>query len=210
MSTVNPPRTMTVEEFLALPDDGVHRELIEGEVRVVRQEPWDDPNAPVIPVSSEKIAMTTRNRFHSRIEARFTQHLSNWLDTRPEPRGEIVCGEVGFKLGGTRESLVGIDVAYASAELVASVDPEERSYYDGPPTLAVEILSPSDTHEDVVSMIGLYLKFGVVVWVVDPDLQTVAVYKPGELPQSFNESQDLVGDPYLPGFRIPVSRLFSR
>jgi hypothetical protein len=77
MSTSNPPKTMTVEEFLALPGDGVHRELIEGEVRVVCQEPWDDPNAPVIPVSSEKVAVTTRNRFHSRIEARFTQHLSN-------------------------------------------------------------------------------------------------------------------------------------
>ncbi len=29
---------MTVDEFLALPDDGVHRELIEGKVRVVCQE----------------------------------------------------------------------------------------------------------------------------------------------------------------------------
>ena len=31
MSTANPPKPMTVDEFLALPDDGVHRELIEGE-----------------------------------------------------------------------------------------------------------------------------------------------------------------------------------
>jgi Uma2 family endonuclease len=201
---------MTVDEFLSLPDDGVHRELIEGEVRVVRLEPEDDPNAPLLPVSGAKIAMTTRNRFHSRLEAKFAMHLGIWLENQPEPRGEILCGEVGFKLAGTRESLVGIDVAYASAELVASVDPDEPSYFDGPPTLAVEVLSPSDTHEDIVSMIALYLKHGVVVWVVDPDLHTVAVYQAGELPQLFNEGQNLVGDPYLPGFRVAVSRLFGR
>src|SRR4051812_183807 len=56
--TTEPPRTswqgvkMTVEEFLALPDDGVHRELIHGRVR--------------------ELGMTTRNRFHSQIEANLT------------------------------------------------------------------------------------------------------------------------------------------
>ena len=41
---------MTADEFLALPDDGVHRELLNGEVRVICQETWDDPNAPILPI----------------------------------------------------------------------------------------------------------------------------------------------------------------
>jgi Uma2 family endonuclease len=200
---------MTVDEFLSLPDDGVHRELIEGEVRVVRQELWDDPNAPVIPVSSEKIAMTVRNRFHSRTLVRISYHLESWLESQLEPRGEFVGGECGFRMDGAEGSAIWIDIAFVSAEVVAAT-PSKQKIFDAPPVLAVEILSPSDTHEDIVAKVELYLGFGVVVWIVDLDLRTVAVYRPGEFPESFNESQDLIGDPYLPGFRVAVSRLFGR
>ncbi len=199
---------MTVDEFLALPDDGVHRELINGEVRVIVQETWDDPNAPIIPVAAVERPMTIRNRIHSRIEARFAQHLSNWLDTRPTPRGEVLTGEVGFRLGGPDDSAVGIDVAYASAELVAATA-DHQKVYAGSPALAVEILSPSDTNEAIGDMIANYLRHGVVVWIADPNLRTVAVLRPGLPPETFNETQELVGDPYLPGFRVEVSRLFS-
>ena len=45
-----PPPPMSLAEFLALPDDGIHRELIEGRV-------WEE-------------GMTYRNRFHAVVEAR--------------------------------------------------------------------------------------------------------------------------------------------
>src|SRR5271157_4922689 len=99
----SPP--MTVEEFLALPENGVHRELIQGRVR--------------------EMGMTVRNRFHSRIEARIVQRLLNWLDQQPQPHGEVVCGEAGFRLKGTKESLVGIDVALVSHELIL---PRQESF----------------------------------------------------------------------------------
>lgn len=199
---------MTVEEFLALPDDGVHRELINGEVRVIVQEPWDDPNAPVIPVAAVERPMTIRNRVHCRVETKFAMHLGIWLESQPAPRGEILTGEVGFRMGGPDDSAVGIDVAFASPELVAAT-PEDQRLFLGPPTLAVEILSPSDTHKDVVDMIKNYLRHGVVVWVADPDLRTVGVHRPGLPPEAFNDRQELVGDPYLPGFRVAVAKLFE-
>lgn len=210
MSTADTPTRvrMTVEEFLALPDDGVHRELINGEVRVIVQEPWDDPNAPVIPVAAKERPMTIRNRVHSRIEGRFAQHLNNWNDARPEPRGEVLCGEVGFRLGGPDDSAVGIDVAFAPAGLVVET-PEEQKIYNGPPLLAVEILSPSDTQKVIADMIKDYLRHGVVAWVADPDLRTIGVHRPGHPPETFNERQELVGDPYLPGFRVPVAKFFG-
>jgi Uma2 family endonuclease len=55
----------------------------------------------------------------------------------------------------------------------------------------------------------MYLEVGTVVWVADPDFRTVAVHRPGEPPVTYNERQEIDGDPYLPGFRVLVSRLFE-
>ncbi len=188
-ATVPPERkTITAEQLMALPDDGVRREIIQGELR--------------------ETPMTRRNWKHSGVEANISKLLGNWLDQQPEPRGRINSGEAGFRLRREPEVFVGIDVAYASAELVAATS-RKQSFYDGPPVLAVEILSPSDTHEEVVEKIGLYLEVGSIVWEVDPDIRRVTVHRPGQPPQMFNETQELSGEPYLPGFRVPLARIFE-
>ncbi|MEO6808671.1 MAG: Uma2 family endonuclease [Isosphaeraceae bacterium] len=187
--TLLPPvRTLTAEELMALPDDGISRELILGELR-------EQP-------------MTRRNWKHSGTEATIAKLLGVWLDEQPEPRGMVHSGEAGFRLLPDPETFVGIDVAYASAELVARRNPA-LPFYDGPPALAVEILSPSDQHGDVVEKIGLYLEVGAVAWLVDPDFQTVQIHRPGQEPETFNVLQELSGEPYLPGFRVPVARIFG-
>ena len=190
-ATVAPaPALMTFAEFAALPDDGVERMLIRGKL-------WEKP-------------MTKRNRKHSRANTRVAQHLANWLDAQPEPRGEVVCGEAGFDLSHDPDSGVGIDVAYVSAALSAAT-PESATYFDGPPVLAVEILSPSDRVEEIDAKIALYLESGVaVVWVLQPRFRTVTVYRPGAEPEMFNALQELTGEPDLPGFRVPVANLFGR
>jgi Uma2 family endonuclease len=190
---------MSVEEFLALPEDGVHRELIKGRVREERD---------LVPLEQRGQSVTVRNRFHSRIEARICYFLVDWLEKQPAPRGDVVCGEAGFRLRGTEDSLVGIDAALVSAELVAATKPTQKMF-DGPPTLAVEILSANDTHEDIVEMVTSYLEVGSVVWVVDPDFETVTVHQPGRGSQTFHTEQELSGEPYLPGFRVSVARLFA-
>ena len=182
----SPP--MTVEEFLALPENGVHRELIQGRVR--------------------EMGMTVRNRFHSRIEARIVQKLLNWLDQQSQPHGEVVCGEAGFRLKGTKESLVGIDVALVSHELIARTEKKE-AMYDGPPILAVEILSPSDKHQDTVDTVATYLEVGTIVWVIDPDFQTITVFRPGDRPRALNIEDELRADADLPGFRVRVADLLG-
>jgi Uma2 family endonuclease len=193
MSTVaSPPekKLMTIEEFLALPDDGVERWLLRGELR-----------------PSERV-MTVRNRSHSEVEARICSVLLGWLDRQPEPRGKIHSGEAGFRLGRNPDTLFGIDVAYASPELVSSTDPE-LPYYEGPPVLAVEILSPSDKNEDIVKKVYAYLKAGVVVWEVDPGFRRVSVHRAGQVSRTFSGDDELSTEPELPGFRVPVSRFFG-
>ncbi len=190
---------MSVEEFLALPDDGVHRELIRGTVREFQSDDEEPTRSPCV---------TVRNRIHSRVVIRIGQSLANWMDTRPEPRGEVVGGEVGFRLKGTPESLVGIDVAVASAEQVAMLGPEER-IYNGPPLLAVEVLSPSDTHQDLVDTVTGYLEVGTVVWIVDPDLKVVTIYQPDCEPRMVTARDEIKDEPYLPGFQASVARFFQ-
>jgi Uma2 family endonuclease len=190
MSAGAPPSTlMTTEQMLALPENGMDRELIRGELR-------------------EK-PMTRRNRRHSRSMVRIGTLLDNWLRQQPEPRGEIVGGEAGFRLSHNPDTTVGIDVAYVSAEL-ASKTLADAFLYDGPPVLAVEILSPSDSKQDIHDKVQAYKDADVaLIWIVDPFDRTVLVHRAGEEPEMFNVRQDLSGEPHLPGFRVPVTEIFG-
>lgn len=187
-SLATPP--MTIEEFLALPDDGVEHDLIRGEVRVRGSR-----------------EMTKRNRRHARSVIKIGKLLDLWLDRQPSVIGEIVGGEAGFVLPGDPPSGVGIDVAYVSLEIAANN--LDAAYFEGPPVLAVEILSPSDTQEDIDEKVALYLESGVkIVWVVNPRFKTVAVYRPDAAPALFHESQTIDAEPHLPGFRAAVGSFF--
>jgi Uma2 family endonuclease len=75
--------------------------------------------------------------------------------------------------------------------------------------LAVEVLLPSDSFRNVTKKIERFLKSGVkVVWLVDPEEQTISVYRPNEQWKVFAADQQLVGDPELPGFTHRVSDFF--
>jgi Uma2 family endonuclease len=194
MSTAAATPLMTTEEFLALPDDGTERWLINGRLREKRA-PGEN-------------AMTVRNRWHSRIMARVTKFLDNWLDKQPQPRGSVLCGEAGVRLRREPDTTVGIDVVYVSAE-VAAREPTDTTLIDGVPTLAVEILSPNDTQEEINEKIDGYLQAGVaLVWVIDPHHQTVEQFRPGKRPKLVNSEEELSGEPELSGFRVPVAELF--
>ena len=181
---------MTAEEFLALPDDdGIERELIRGELR-------------------EK-PMTVRNKKHTRVAARLTTKLSIWLDSHETASGEIHVGEVGSVLSRDPTSIVGIDVAYFSTA-VAQRESCITTLVDGPPILAVEILSPSDQIEDIYAKVEEYLEAGVkVVWIVNPYAKSVEVHRPQQELAVFTASQSIVGDESLPGLQMDVRSLFE-
>ena len=192
MSLTVAQERMTYEEFMALPDDGVDRELIRG----------------VLKVRGESPNMTRRSRRHCRVSSKVTTAIEVWNCTQPQPRGEVLVGEAAFRLTAESDSGVGIDVAYVAPELISETDDDAFEIF-GPPTLAVEVLSPSDQHRDIVEKIELYLAAGVpLVWVIDPDLRVVHVHRPNEEPVSYNIRQQLTAEPHLPGFQIAVADLF--
>jgi Uma2 family endonuclease len=180
---------MTTEEMLAMPRNGTERWLIEGQLR-------------------EK-PMTVRNRIHSRIMVRTSKFLDNWNDGRPEPRGEVLCGEAGCRLRRTPDSTVGIDVVYIAANL-ATQESEDTTLIDGVPTLIVEILSPNDTIEEIEEKIEVYQKAGVpLVWIINPYDRTITIYRLGAEPELVNIRQELTAEPHLPGFRVAVAEIFA-
>ncbi len=187
MATVAAP--MTTEELLALPDDGMERWLIAGELR--------------------ERPMTVRNRFHSRAMICVGTELELWRRQQSPPRGQVLGGEVGVRLGRDPDTTVGVDVVYVSADVIVR-QTQETTLIDGVPTLAVEILLPKDTFKVIHERISAYLSAGVpLVWVVHPYDRTVTVYRPGTEPDLFTSHHELSGEPHLPGFRVPVVRFFE-
>ncbi len=191
MSTmIAPSREMTTAELLALPENGTERWLIDGQLR-------------------EK-PMTVRNRFHSLAMARMSYVLNAWLDQQPPPRGVVLCGDAGCRLRRNPDTTVGIDVVYVGPEL-AQQEPDDTTLIEGAPILAVEILSPSDTVEEIDEKVDKYLQASVkLVWIIDPHDQTLTVYQPGLPPHLVNVTQELSGEPHLPGFRVPLARIFDK
>ncbi|MHB1426693.1 MAG: Uma2 family endonuclease [Gemmataceae bacterium] len=189
MTVAEAPALMTTEQLLALPDEGVERWLIRGQLR-------------------EK-PMTYRNRWHSRAMVRIGYFLEAWREQQPAPRGSVLGGEAGVRLTRNPDTTVGIDVVYISAE-VANRNPDDTTIIDGVPVLAVEILSPNNTVEEIDEKIDQYLEAGVLlVWIADTRDRTVTIYRPGQEPEFVNARQELSGEPHLPGFRVRVADLFA-
>lgn len=188
MATITQSK-MTMEEFLALPEDeGVRRELIRGELR--------------------EYPMTSRNAKHAYAISRITHFLNAWIDNQTQIMGVVVAGDARCQLFHDRETVVGIDVAvFLGEEALEAV--ERGGSFLGPPVLAVEVLSLSDRHEHTLEKIQLYQEAQVSqIWNVDPDLQIITIHRPNANPTFFHRDHQLTGEPELPGFEVAMSSLF--
>jgi Uma2 family endonuclease len=77
------------------------------------------------------------------------------------------------------------------------------------PDLAVEVISPNDLAYDVDEKVEEYLSAGVrLVWVVNPELRTVRVYRPDGSLSLRRAAESLDGEDVLPGFHCPIAELF--
>jgi Uma2 family endonuclease len=83
-------------------------------------------------------------------------------------------------------------------------------YVEDVPDLIVEVLSENDRPSQITRRVGQYLRHGVpLVWVIDPDDHTLTAYQLGEIPQVFDEQDQLTGNGVLPDFSCRVADLFT-
>ncbi len=90
----------------------------------------------------------------------------------------------------------------------------QRSTYDEyipeVPTLVAEVISSSETAAYINEKVRDYLAGGAqLVWLLFPKTRSVEVHRPNHTMFSVAKAAVLDGGDVLPGFSIPVARLFS-
>jgi Uma2 family endonuclease len=79
------------------------------------------------------------------------------------------------------------------------------------PDLAVEILSPSNTRKEMQIKLKEYFLGGVkLVWIIDPKTRTAAAHTAPDVKVDVSASGTLDGGTVLPGFRLPLAKLFEK
>ncbi len=171
----------TVEEFMALPDDSNHYELIEGEL-------GETPGP---------------NLTHGLITTLLILELSKYLTV--SSIGKVLTN-MAFQINSKSAPIP--DVAFVMSQRFVGVDVSKA--FPGAPDLAIEIMSPTDKWSEVAEKVQLYLQAGTtIVWVVDPFDRAVNVYHKGQNRRLLLEDAELDGEDVLPGFKLKVSSLFS-
>jgi len=97
-------------------------------------------------------------------------------------------------------------------------DPDEieergEAFLRTPPDLVVEVLSPSNTTREMAIKLDEYAKAAVqLVWYVDPDRKEVDVYAKAraKAKTTLGVADTLDGGAVLPGFTLPVAKLFEK
>ncbi|HET8546431.1 MAG TPA: Uma2 family endonuclease [Bryobacteraceae bacterium] len=119
-------------------------------------------------------------------------------------------GKVGqeFPFTPREAELRSADVAIISHARWATYDPE--SYFSGAPDIVIEVLSPSNTVDEIADKEALCLATGArEFWLVNPKLRTVRVSTPDKHSITY-ESGESVPLPLLPGAEpLPVAEIFA-
>ncbi len=106
------------------------------------------------------------------------------------------------------DHLVGADAAFiANRSLPARESPE--GYLETIPELVVEIRSKNDTAAEIKDKAADYVRYGVqLVWVVDPEPETVIEYRLNATPKTYTQADKLTCDDIIPRFKLLVAELF--
>lgn len=79
------------------------------------------------------------------------------------------------------------------------------------PDLAVEVLSESNTPREMARKLDEYFSLGVrLVWIVDPETESVEVYTSRDQCTKVERTGTLDGGDVLPGFKLSLRKLFKR
>jgi Uma2 family endonuclease len=115
----------------------------------------------------------------------------------------------GFQIGYDPDTVLAPDAAIVRQVRINQIGIPE-GFFPEAPALIVEVVSPSDTVEEVDDKIRRWLAAGVeLAWVVNPRGRTVTVYRSPEDIRVLTAKDTLDGGDVLPGFTVRVGDLFA-
>ncbi len=183
METTVIKKIWTEKELMSLPDDGKKYELINGEITMV-------------PAGFE----------HEIIGARLLIALGKFVF---EHNLGVVCGSsMGYwmKSGNLRSP----DVSFISKVRLKGRKRPPKGFFKGSPELAVEILSPTDTVENLHGKIVEYFENNTILaWIINPEEQVAMVYHSPRPDKILAGNDMLQGEGVIQGFSFPVAELFA-
>lgn len=175
----------TAEELLQMPDDGKRRELVKGELR----------------------EMAPAGNQHGYIAGEIFGELRNYV--KANDLGRTYTAESGFKIASDPDTVRAPDAAFVSRERLEKVGSVE-GFWPGTPDLAVEVVSPGDTHAEVMEKSLAWLDAGCrMVLVVEPERKVVTVYRSREDIRVLTGDEVVDGADVVPGWRLPVAEIFA-
>jgi len=171
---------MTADELYHLPNDGTRYELVRGELRK---------------------KMSPTGIAHGRIAARIIGSLMAHLEIHPI--GEVYSNDVGFRVARNPDSVLAPDVAFVRKERVV----DSTKFFEGAPDLAIEVVSPRDSYSDVEEKAADWLRAGArAVIIVDPTRKSARIDRASA---TSNVAEAISVDELLPGWRLPLAKLFA-
>ena len=186
MATPIPHRLITADEFFDLPDNGRRYELVDGQVE------------EVVPSAYES------GRVGGKLCVKLGAHVEE------HDLGEYGVSESGFQLRANPDSVRAPDVWFLRKNRLPN-QAARRRFFRGAPTLAVEVISPSDRYSATLRKVMEYLNAGAeMVWVIDPEERTAVSHRAGREPVLIDEHGTLDGEDVVPGFQIELRSILPR
>lgn len=177
-------RSVTADELLAMPDDGVLCELVNGELT----------GTPLLGEEHGVIAAEILIRLGSHV-------VAHGLGT--------VYARAGFHISAAPDTVLAPDAAFVSRERIEQVA-ISRGYRTGAPDLAVEVVSPGDSFVEVEAKVARWLSAGCrMVIVVNPARRAATVYRSRDDIALLTEGDVLDGGDVVPGWTLPLRELFA-
>lgn len=173
----------TDEEFMALPE-GERYELVNGEL----------------------IDMGNSGMEHGSFGAFLAGSIE--LYVRPHKLGATCDSSTAFTMKSGNKRSPG--VSFVAKERLQGLKRLPQGFFQGAPDLAVEVISPSHTYEEIHAKVVEYFDSSArLVWVIHPDEQWVMVYRSPQPDRLLKVTDTLDGEEVIPGFALPISEFFA-
>lgn len=156
-------------------------------------------------IHGEVVEVTPGGGSHSRLGITLASRILVFTEARE--LGTVFGADTGFLLKRDPDTVRCPDVAFVATGRLDGID--ETRFLPFAPDLAVEVVSPSDRFREVEAKAAMWLSFGSrLVWVVEPDLRKVFIYRKDSPREELTETDDLTCEDLLPGLTIPLANIF--